>query len=246
MLKGKTAVITGGTRGIGKAIAGKFAENGADIAVIATRKSDEAVKTVSGFEDLGVKARLYACDIRNIDEVNAVKEEISADFAKVDILVNNAGVTRDNILPGLTEADIDDVIDINLKGTMFVTKAFIRDFLKARSGSIINISSVVGLMGNKGQSNYAASKAGIVGFTKSVAREYGKKNIRCNAIAPGYIETDMTDKLNETQRAEISALIPLARLGRPEDVAALALFLASSASDYITGEVIKVDGGMYV
>ena len=173
-------------------------------------------------------------------------QEILADFGQVDVLVNNAGITRDNILPSLSTMDIDDVIDVNLKGTMYVTKAFIRQFVRKRSGSIINISSVVGLMGNKGQTNYSASKAGIIGFTKSVAREYGKKNIRCNAVAPGYIATDMTGALSDEQRDMIRTQIPLGTLGDPENVADLVLFLASDASSYITGEVIKVDGGMYV
>ncbi len=246
MLKGKTAVITGGTRGIGKAIARKFAENGADVAVIATTDNDKARETIDELKNLGVNARLYTCNIRDAEEVGAVKEEIMADFSKVDILVNNAGVTRDNLLPSLSVMDIDDVIDINLKGTMFMTRAFIRDFVKSRSGNVINISSVVGLMGNKGQTNYAASKAGVVGLTKSVAKEYGRKNIRCNAIAPGFIETDMTGILSETQRGDIAGNVPLTRLGKPEDVANAALFLASDLSGYITGEIIKVDGGMYV
>ncbi len=246
MLKGKTAVVTGGTRGIGRAIARKFAENGASVAVIATSDSPKARETINELQNLGVKARLYTCNVRNAKEVASAKEEILADFEKVDILVNNAGVTRDNILPGLSIMDIDDVIDINLKGTIFMTRAFIRDFMKNRGGNVINISSVVGLMGNKGQTNYAASKAGIVGLTKSVAKEYGRKNIRCNAIAPGYIETDMTNKLTDAQKGEIAGAIPMTKLGKPEDVANAALFLASDLSGYITGEIIKVDGGMYV
>ena len=246
MLKGKTAVVTGGTRGIGKAIAKKFAENGANVAVIATSDNTRAQETIKELQNLGVNARLYTCNIRDAEEVASVKEEILADFSKVDILVNNAGVTRDNLLPGLSIMDIDDVIDINLKGTMFMTRAFIRDFVRNRGGNVINISSVVGLMGNKGQTNYAASKAGIVGLTKSVAKEYGRKNIRCNAIAPGYIETDMTGKLSDTQKGEIASNIPMTKLGKPEDVANAALFLASDLSGYITGEILKVDGGMYV
>ncbi len=246
MLKGKTAVVTGGTRGIGRAIARKFAENGANVAVIATSDSPKALETISDLQNLGVKARLYTCDVRNAEEVASAREEILADFEKVDILVNNAGVTRDNLLPSLSIMDIDDVIDINLKGAIFITRAFIRDFMRNRGGNIINISSVVGLMGNKGQTNYAASKAGVVGLTKSVAKEYGRKNIRCNAIAPGYIETDMTNKLSDAQKGEIAGAIPMTKLGKPEDVANAALFLASDLSGYITGEIIKVDGGMYV
>ena len=245
-LSGKTAVVTGGSRGIGKKIATLFAQNGADVAIIATKESDEAKKAVEEVSSLGVKAQLYACDVSNAEAVKAVADEIIKDFGRVDILVNNAGITRDNLLPSLTEEDIDSVIDINLKGAIFTTRAFIRQFVKQRGGNVINLSSVVGLMGNKGQTNYAASKAGIIGFTKSVAKEYGKRNIRCNAIAPGYIRTAMTDQLNEDQVKEIAGNIPLARLGETEDVAKLALFLAGDDSSYITGEVIKVDGGMYV
>ena len=175
-----------------------------------------------------------------------MSEMILKDYGRIDILVNNAGITRDNILPALKDSDIDDVIDVNLKGCMYVTRAFIRSFVKHRSGNVINISSVVGLMGNKGQANYAASKAGIIGFTKTVAREYGKRNIRCNAIAPGYIATEMTAAINDEIRNQIAESLPLGTLGEPEDVAQLALFLAGNGSKYITGEVIKVDGGMYV
>ena len=246
MLKGKVAVVTGGTRGIGQAIAGKFAENGADLAIIATRVTDEAKSVVMELEQTGRTVRLYTCDISDAEQVASVAEEIMADFGKVDILVNNAGITRDNLLPSLGIMDIDDVINVNLKGTMYMTRAFIRNFIRQRSGNIVNISSVVGLMGNKGQTNYAASKAGIIGFTKSVAKEYGRRNIRCNAIAPGYIETQMTEKLPENIQEELKKSLAIARLGKPEDVANLALFLGSDNSSYITGEVIKVDGGMYV
>ena len=246
ILEGKVAVITGGTRGIGQAIAGKFAENGADLAIIATRVTDEAKSVVMELEQTGRTVRLYTCDISDAEQVASVAEEIMADFGKVDILVNNAGITRDNLLPSLGIMDIDDVINVNLKGTMYMTRAFIRNFIRQRSGNIVNISSVIGLMGNKGQTNYAASKAGIVGFTKSVAKEYGRRNIRCNAIAPGYIETKMTEKLPENIQEELKKSLAIARLGKPEDVANLALFLGSDNSSYITGEVIKVDGGMYV
>ena len=246
MLTDKIAVITGGTRGIGKAIALKFAENGADVAIIATSESDAARNTLALLKSMGSDAKLYVCDVSNSDEVARMADMIIKDYGQIDILVNNAGITRDNILPALKDSDIDDVIDVNLKGCMYVTRAFIRNFVKRRSGNIINISSVVGLMGNKGQANYAASKAGIIGFTKTVAREYGKRNIRCNAIAPGYIATEMTAALNEEITKQIEESLPLGTLGKPEDVADLALFLASSSSSYITGEVIKVDGGMYV
>ena len=246
MLKDKTAVITGGTRGIGKAIALKFAQNHANLALIATHESQSAKETVEELKKLGANVRLYFCDVKNAQAVDETATKILEDFKTVEILVNNAGITRDNLLPGLSMEDIDDVIDVNLKGAMFTTRAFIRNFVKKRCGNIINLSSVVGLMGNKGQTNYAASKAGIIGFTKSVAKEYGRKNIRCNAIAPGFIMTDMTDKLSDEATEAITKELPLGRLGTPEDVANLALFLASDLSDYITGEVIKVDGGMYV
>ena len=245
-LSGKTAVVTGGSRGIGRAISEIFAKNGADVAIIATRESDEAKEAVESVSSFGVKAKLYVCDVSKAEDIKTTAENIIGDFGKVDILVNNAGITRDNLLPSLSEDDIDAVIDVNLKGAIYTTRAFIRHFVKQRSGNVINLSSVVGLMGNKGQTNYAASKAGIIGFTKSVAKEYGKRNIRCNAIAPGYIRTAMTDELNEDQVKEIAGNIPLARLGETEDVAKLALFLAGDDSSYITGEVIKVDGGMYV
>ncbi len=246
MLSGKKAVITGGSRGIGKAIALKFAKNGADVAIIATGESPSALETLEELKNLGSCAGLYVCDVSKAEEVENCAGHILSDMGRADILVNNAGITRDNILPALKDSDIDDVIDVNLKGCMFMTRAFIKSFVKNRSGNIINISSVVGLMGNRGQANYAASKAGIIGFTKTVAKEYGKRNIRCNAIAPGYIATEMTAALNEETAKAITEGLPLGRLGEPDDVAELALFLAGSASSYITGEVIKVDGGMYV
>ena len=247
MLEGKCAVITGGTRGIGKAAARLFLLNKASVAVIATKDSEDARNALKEIDPEGTgRLFFYACDISDFDVVEETAKKITADLGKVDILVNNAGITRDNILPGLSKEDIDSVIDINLKGTMYMTKAFIRGMVRQKGGSIINMSSVVGLMGNKGQTNYAASKAGIIGFTKAVAREYGRKNIRCNAIAPGFIETRMTDALNDEQRSEIIKTLAIERLGKPQDVAELALFLASDRSSYITGEVIKVDGGMYV
>jgi 3-oxoacyl-[acyl-carrier protein] reductase len=245
-LSGKVAVVTGGTRGIGRAIASRLAENGADLALVATKISGAAEEAVSELRKLGTNVRLYKCDIARSEEVMAVSGEILADFGRIDILVNNAGINKDNILPCLSTADIDDVIDVNLKGAIFVTQSFIRSMVRQRSGNIINVSSVVGLMGNRGQTNYAASKAGLIGFTKSVAKEYGRKNIRCNAVAPGYITTDMTESLSEEQKEEIKKSLPLGRLGKPENVADLVLFLASDESCYITGEVIKVDGGMYV
>lgn len=246
MLKEKVALITGGSRGIGKAVALKFAELGADVAVVAASKGEAAEKTVAELSDLGVKAKLYACDISNESQVKETVDSVLADFEKIDILVNNAGITKDGLLMGMSEDDIDKVIDVNLKGTMFMTKALIRPFMKKRKGNIINISSVVGLMGNAGQANYVASKAGVIGLTKTVAKEYAARGIRCNAIAPGYIVTDMTGELNEATSENIKKMIPVGRFGQPEDIANLVAFLASDASSYITGEVIKVDGGMYI
>lgn len=246
MLQGKTAVITGGTRGIGLAIAKHFTNAGADVALIATRRSESAEAVVAELAATGRKVKLYACDVRDNACVEQTAAEILNEFGRVDILVNNAGITRDGLLPGLREEDVNDVIDVNLKGAIWVSRAFIRAMAKQRDGVIINISSVVGLMGNSGQTNYAASKAGIIGFTKSVAKEYGRRNIRCNAIAPGYIATEMTAALSAEMTEKIAGNLPLGRLGKPEDVAKLAVFLASDMADYITGEVIAVDGGMNI
>ena len=246
MLNGKTALVTGGSRGIGKAVALKFAELGADVAVVATSRSEAAEQTITELSGIGVKANLYICDISDESQVKETVDSVLSDFGKIDILVNNAGITKDGLLMGMPEHDIDKVIDVNLKGTMFMTKAVIRPFMKQRKGNIINISSVVGLMGNAGQANYAASKAGVIGLTKTVAKEYAARGIRCNAIAPGYIVTDMTGELNEKASENIKKMIPVGRFGQPEDIANLAVFLAGDKSAYITGEVIKVDGGMYI
>lgn len=246
MLQGKTAVVTGGTRGIGFAIAKKLAAEGADIAIVATRGGEAAEQALAEIRQCGVKAQLYLCDIRDAAVVDETASKITEDFGSVEVLVNNAGITRDNVLPGLSAADIDDVIDVDLKGAIFVTKAFVCGMMRKRCGSIINISSVVGLMGNRGQANYAAAKAGLIGFTKTVAKEYGGRGIRCNAVAPGYIATEMTAALGDEQRKMLINNLPLGRLGEPDDVADAVLFLAGDGSRYITGEVIKVDGGMYV
>jgi len=246
MLKDKVVVITGASRGIGKCIATVFGQNGAKLALIVTKDGDAIRETVKELEAANVLVKPYFADISKFEEVEACAAEILKDFGRIDILVNNAGITKDTLLMSMKKDEIDDVIDINLKGCMYVTKAFLRSFIKQKSGNVINISSVVGMMGNKGQTNYAASKAGVIGFTKSLAKEYGKKNLRCNAIAPGYIETSMTAVLSEDVKEAIKKEIVLERLGKPLDVANLALFLASDMSSYITGEVIKVDGGMYV
>ena len=244
MLKGKVALITGATRGIGKAIALKFAENGADIA-LNYRSDNEALRTlVSELEDKGVKVLPVQGDVSVLEDANKIVKEAVDGLGKLDIVVNNAGITKDGLIVRMKEEDFDAVIDTNLKGTFNMMKATSSIMMKQRSGKIINISSVVGLVGNAGQSDYSASKAGIIGLTKSIARELGGRGINVNAIAPGFIQTDMTDVLSDKIKESMESTIPLKRLGNPEDVANLALFLGSNLSDYITGQVIAVDGGM--
>lgn len=243
MLSGKTAIITGGSRGIGKAIAMKFASLGADIAIVYAGNqaaADEVCKICSS--QFNVKASAFCCDVADFDASNITVAEIKAEFGTVDILVNNAGITRDGLIAVMKETDFDDVMNVNLKGAFNMIRHCSPIFIKKRGGKIINISSVVGLMGNAGQANYAASKAGLIGLTKSVARELAGRNITCNAIAPGYIRTDMTQALENTN--PLIAGIPLKRAGSPEDVAETAAFLAGGCSNYITGEVIRVDGGL--
>lgn len=244
MLNGKTAVITGASRGIGRAIALKFASLGANIAIIYAGNTEMAEKVKAECEALGVKAETFKCDVSDFSQAKTVVSEIKAVFGGFDILVNNAGITKDKLTVMMKESDFDDVINVNLKGCFNMIRQSLPVLMKAGSGKIINISSVVGLGGNPGQSNYAASKAGIIGMTKSVAKEFAVKNITCNAIAPGLIETDMTAELNESN--PLVASVPMKRAGRPEDVAETAAFLASSAADYITGEVIRVDGGLAI
>lgn len=244
LLEGKVAFITGASRGIGKAIAIAFAEQGASIAFTDIRR-DEIMETAEAeLRSMGVKAIGYASDASSFEDSERVADEIAAEFGRIDILVNNAGITRDNLLMRMTESDWDLVIKVNLKSVFNLTKAVQKYMLKQRSGSIINMSSVVGVNGNGGQSNYSASKAGLIGFTKSIAQELGSRNIRCNAIAPGYIETDMTAKLSEEVRKEWAAQIPLRRGGKPEDVAQACVFFASDLSAYVTGQVLSVCGGM--
>ena len=241
MLKGKTAVVTGGSRGIGKAICLKFAENGADIAFLYAGNTAKAEETVKELEGLGVKAKAYQCNVADADAVAAVVKEIVKDFGGIQILVNNAGITKDKLVPMMKAADFDAVIDTNLKGAFYMTKGVYPPFLKQKGGKIINISSVSGLTGNPGQANYSASKAGVIGLTKSVAKELASRGVCCNAIAPGFIATEMTQALeNDT----LKDAIPMKRFGEAEEVAKLALFLASEHSDYITGEVIRIDGGL--
>jgi 3-oxoacyl-[acyl-carrier protein] reductase len=242
-LANQIAVVTGAGRGIGRAIALKFAAEGADVAVV-SRTPENSEKVAHEIRGLGRRAWAHAVDVANAAPVNAAAEKILSECGKVDILVNNAGVTRDGLLMRMDEADWDMVLNTNLKGAFLVTKAFSRAMLKARTGRIINISSVIGLIGNAGQCNYAASKAGLIGFTQSCAREFAARGVTVNAIAPGFIETDMTAELNETLRAEILKKIPLGTLGQAEDIAAAALYLAATSGRYVTGQVLTVDGGM--
>ena len=243
MLKGKTALVTGGSRGIGRAIALKLAENGADVAIVYAGRQDAAEETRRDIEALGVTAAAYQCDAADFDAVKAVVAAVGKELGGVDILVNNAGVTRDGLVFSMKEEDFDKVVDTNLKGCFNFIKHCYPGFVRKRAGKILNISSVCGIMGNAGQANYSASKAGVIGLTKAVARELAGRGICCNAIAPGLIETDMTEALDKTA---LLSSIPLGRAGKPEDVAALALFLAGPGGDYITGEVIRVDGGMAI
>lgn len=244
LLDGKTALITGGSRGIGKAIALKFAAEGADVAFSDLRYDELAESLEKELNTMGIKGKGYASDASSFEGSEKLVEEILKDFGKIDILVNNAGITRDNLLLRMTESDWDIIMNVNLKSAFNLTKAVQRTFLKQRSGSIINMSSVVGVNGNAGQANYSASKAGLIGFTKSIAQELGSRNIRCNAIAPGFIITEMTAKLSEDVRKGWEEKIPLRRGGTPEDVADVCVFLGSDLSSYVSGQVISVCGGM--
>jgi 3-oxoacyl-[acyl-carrier protein] reductase len=242
-LANQVAVVTGAGRGIGRAIALKFAQAGADV-VCVSRTAANSEKVAGEVVALGRKAWAVAVDVADAKAVAAAGDKILGDTGRVDILVNNAGITRDGLLMRMSEEDWDAVLDTNLKGAFAFTKAFTRAFLKQRSGRIINISSIIGLMGNAGQCNYAASKAALFGFTRSIARELGSRGITANAIAPGFVETDMTAKLDEKTRAGLLGQIPLNALGQPEDIAEAALFLAGPGARYITGQVLTVDGGM--
>lgn len=244
LLEGKVALITGATRGIGRAIALKFAENGANIAFTYLSSVAAADSLVADIEALGCRAAGYASNAADFAGAHAVVEQVVADFGQVDILINNAGQTKDGLMMRMSEEQWDSIIDTNLKSAFNFTHAVVPLMARRRAGSIVNMSSVVGTNGNFGQSNYAASKAGLLGLTKSIAKEMGARGIRCNAIAPGFIVTDMTDKLNEDIRAKLVADISLGRMGTVEEVANVALFLASDMSSYISGEVIKVAGCM--
>lgn len=244
ILQEKTALITGAARGIGKEIALTMAEQGANIAFTDIAPGPHAEALVTDLENLGVTAHFYVSDASSLSDTENTVKKIIEDFGKIDILVNNAGITRDTLLMRMNEKDWDAVIHVNLKSVFNLTKSVQPYMLKQRSGSIINMSSIVGIGGNIGQANYAASKAGIIGFTKSVAQEIGSRNIRCNAIAPGFIATEMTDKVPAEMRENWLKMIALRRIGTPKDVANIALFLASDLSTYVTGQVIRCDGGM--
>ncbi len=244
LLENKTALITGATRGIGRGIAITFAKQGANVAFTFNSSVEAAQELEKELESYGVKAKGYQSNAAKFDAAQELAADVLKEFGTIDVLINNAGITKDNLLMRISEADFDQVIEVNLKSVFNLTKAVIRPMMKQRAGSIINMSSVVGLKGNAGQANYAASKSGILGFTKSVALELGSRNIRCNTIAPGFIETEMTGKLNEEVVQGWRDSIPLKRGGTPEDIANACVFLASDMSSYITGQTLSVDGGM--
>jgi 3-oxoacyl-[acyl-carrier protein] reductase len=244
MLSGKTAIITGGSRGIGREIAINMAKNGANVAIIYSGNEESALETCSMASDFGIKAKSFKCDVSDFEQTKQTTQEIISEFGTVDILVNNAGITKDNLIIRMSEEDFDSVMSINLKGAFNMIKHLYSPFIRKKSGRIINITSVSGLMGNAGQANYSASKAGMIGLTKTVAKELAGKNVTCNAIAPGFIDTDMTESLPEAVKLGATQAIPMKRMGTPQEIAHLAVFLASDSSSYITGEVIRVDGGM--
>ena len=244
LLESKVAIVTGGSRGIGKAICQTFAENGCDVAFTYNNSKESAENLAKDLKNIGINAKAYKSDASSFEDATQLVEDVINDFGKIDILVNNAGIKKDNLLMRMDKEDFDSVINTNLSSVFNLTKASIRTFLKQRTGSIISISSVVGVKGNAGQSNYSASKAGIIGFSKSVALELGSRNIRSNVIAPGFIETDMTDSLSEDVINSWKESIPLKRGGDPSDVGNACVFLASDLSSYITGQVLHVDGGM--
>lgn len=243
-LNGKTALVTGASRGIGRAIALRLAEDGANVAFIYAGSADKAEAVVNEITALGVNAKAYRCNVADSAAVNETVKAVTNDLGKIDILVNNAGITRDGLMLRMKDEDFDAVLDTNLKGAFNMIRACYSGFIRKKSGRIINISSVSGIMGNAGQANYSASKAGVIGLTKSVARELASRGITCNAVAPGFIQTDMTENLGDNNPLLNS--IPLGRMGKPEDIAAAVAFLASDSAAYITGEVLKVDGGLAI
>ncbi|MFT4062516.1 MAG: 3-oxoacyl-[acyl-carrier-protein] reductase [Edaphocola sp.] len=244
LLENKTAIVTGGSRGIGEAIAIKFAEHGANVAFTYLSSDEKAKALEEKLTALGVKAKAYKSDAADFAAAEALANDVAKEFGSMDICVNNAGISRDNLLLRVTSEQWDEVMHANLKSVFNLTKQVIRTMMKARSGSIINMSSIVGEKGNAGQSSYAASKAGIIGFTKATALELGSRNVRCNAIAPGFIETDMTHYLKDGDAQQWFEKIPLQRFGKPEEIANVALFLASDLSSYVTGQVLSACGGM--
>lgn len=244
MLKDKNIIVTGATRGIGKEIAITLAQNGANIAINYRNYNDEIEQLINSVKEFGVEVIAVKCDVSKAEEVDNFISEVKNHFSSIDVLVNNAGITKDGLLLRMKEEDFNSVLDVNLKGTFNTTKSISPIMIKQRHGKIINISSVVGIVGNAGQCNYAASKAGVIGFSKSVARELASRNINVNIVAPGYIDTDMTKGLSDKVKDEILKSIPMKKMGDPKEVANLVLFLSSNLSDYITGQVINVDGGM--
>lgn len=244
-LEGKVALVTGAAQGIGKAVALLLARNGADI-VVSDINLEKAGETAREIEATGRRAMPIKVDVANSGDVERMVQTILEQFGQIDILINNAGIARDKLILRMTEEDWDAVLDINLKGTFNCTKAVVKHMSKQRSGKIVNIASVVGEMGNAGQANYSASKAGVIGFTKTIAREFAQRGINVNAIAPGYIQTPMTEALPEKAKDELKRMIPMERLGQPEDVAGAVLFLVSEAASYITGHVLNVNGGIYM
>lgn len=245
MLKGKVAVVSGGSRGIGRAICLELAEQGADVALLYAGNVKAAEETLELLRDKGVRAEAYQCDVSDAAQVCEVFKTLLAAFGTVDVLVNNAGITRDGLAMTMRDEDFEKVLSVNLTGAFYCAKQVIPVLVRKRSGKIINISSVSGIMGNAGQCNYASAKAGMVGLTKSLARELASRNITCNAVAPGFVETDMTEALSANSDT-LTKQIPLRRFARPEEIAKLVCFLASSSADYITGEVIQIDGGLAI
>ncbi|MDD2504230.1 MAG: 3-oxoacyl-[acyl-carrier-protein] reductase [Clostridia bacterium] len=244
MLEGKKAIITGASRGIGRAIAIDFARNGATVALIYADNSEAAAEVVTQIKNIGSEAFAYQCDVRSFEDTKKTVKDIINNFSGIDILVNNAGITRDGLMLTMSEENFNMVMDTNLKGTFHMIRHLYSHMMKQRKGRIINMASVAGVMGNAGQSNYAGAKAGIIGLTKSVAKELASRNVTCNAIAPGFIQTDMTAKLSDRVVETALQQIPLKRMGYPEEVAKLATFLASDNAAYITGQVIQIDGGL--
>jgi 3-oxoacyl-[acyl-carrier protein] reductase len=242
-LSGQVAIVTGASQGLGKAIAVELGRNGATVACVA-RNADKLAETVAEITAAGGAAEAFSCDVKDRESVDKVVEAVLEKFQRLDILVNNAGVTRDTLLPQMSDEQWDEVIDTNLRGAFLFARAATRHMMRARYGRIINISSVSGIMGNAGQTNYSASKAGLIGFTRSLSRELAKRNVTINAVAPGFIESDMTKALGPMVNEEARKRIPARRLGQPEDVAAAVLYLASTAASYVTGQVLTVDGGM--